>query len=54
MRWYLFQGTIIVLVVAYVHDKTPNKVVPGILGVAAAWAATWIIWQLRLLWHRRQ
>jgi hypothetical protein len=54
MRWYLFQGTIIVLVVAYVHDKTPNKVVPGILGVAAAYAVTWLVFRIRPLLRRRQ
>jgi hypothetical protein len=45
--WFLFQGTIIVLVVAYFHDKTPNLVARGILGGAAAYAATWLILWLK-------
>jgi hypothetical protein len=52
--WFLLQGSIIVLAVALLHDKTPNKVVPGIIGGVAAYVVTWIIWQLRLFLHRRR
>jgi hypothetical protein len=27
--WFLIQGSIIVGAVAFLHDKTPNKVVPS-------------------------
>jgi hypothetical protein len=41
-----------------VHNEynhwTPNRVAAGIIGIALAYVATWVIWQLRLLWRRRQ
>jgi hypothetical protein len=51
MRWFLIQSAIILLVVNWLHGKTPNKVVPGFLGVAAAFIVTWL-WFHRP-WRRR-
>ena len=50
--WYLIQGAIILLFVAYFHDKTPNRMVPGVLGGAAAYAVTVVLFYLRQFVHR--
>jgi hypothetical protein len=44
---YLWQSVVIFTVVMWLHDKTPNKVLPGFLGVCLAWLLTWLLWQFK-------
>jgi len=50
--WFLLQGSIIVGVSGWLHDKTPNGVARGIIGFAAAWLATVILSIAIDLWRR--
>jgi|RhiMetdeSRZDD1v2_1073273.scaffolds.fasta_scaffold80057_5 hypothetical protein len=53
---YLLQGFIVGFVVVHneYHHWTPNRVVAGIIGIAAAYVVTWVIWQLRRFWRGRE
>jgi len=50
--WFLLQGSIIVGVAGWLHDKTPNPWARGIIGFAAAWSATVILSIAIDLWRR--
>jgi len=41
--WFLLQCTIITLVAGWLYGQTPNPYAAGLVGVAAAWLATWIL-----------